>query len=85
MLGKLSATADKMFEVARESKDPAEMRAAANMLKQVMDAAIKFGDKIDASDRAMKVENALVSAINAYGDADFRDKFLDFLKNELEK
>jgi hypothetical protein len=86
-LKKLIKTAERMYKNATMSDDADELKKAGATLKQVLDVAIKYSDKINASDRAIKVENALVSAINSYCEKndlpELKEEFLKFLKEEL--
>lgn len=86
-LRKLIRSTERMYKKATMSDDVEELKKASASLKQVLDVAIKYSDKIAASDRAIKVENALVSAVNSFCDRkdlpDLKAEFLDHLQAEL--
>lgn len=86
-LRKLIKMSDRMYKQAVMSDDPDEQKKAAASLKQSLDVAIKYADKIKASDRAIKVENALIAALNTFCEKeqlpDLKEEFLSHLKEEL--
>lgn len=83
VLARLSKTAEVMFQKAQTDKNVDDLKIAAGILKQVMDVAIRYTDKINAADRAQRVETALVDAVNSYGDEEFKQLFMEHLKTEL--
>lgn len=86
LLKKLTRTADRLYRVATMSDDAADLKVAASTLRQVMDIAIKHADKINAADRALKIENALVEAVDELdrSHSGFKDMFLRYLSQSLE-
>lgn len=91
VLQKLIRVAERLYTDAlmSSSEDSSgDLKAAANALKQAMDVAIRYTDKINASDRAIKVENALVAALNEFAEdqrtPELVTKFNRKLKEMLE-
>lgn len=85
ILTKLTKTAERLYKLATMSDEADDLKVAAATLKQAMDVAIKHADKIRASDRALKIENALVDAVDAVEERHpgFKKVFLAHLKEQL--
>ena len=86
-LKKLTRMANRLHDNAISSKTGDDIKAAVTSLKQVMDISIKYADKINASDRAIKIENALVSCLDKYCEQhsmpELKSMFMEFLREEL--
>lgn len=86
ILSKLYKTADRLNKLATMADDTDALKVAAASLKQVLDVAVKYTDKIEASKRALHIENALVDAVESFDSryAGFKTEFLAYLKEALK-
>lgn len=83
LLQRLTKMSTQLYDRAVSSDDADELKVAANALKQALDVSVKYSDKIAASDRAIKIENALIEAVKSYGDKEFQKVFLRHLRKHL--
>lgn len=85
ILSKLYKTADRLNKLATMADDTDALKVAAASLKQVLDVAVKYTDKIEASKRALHIENALVDAVESFDSRHpgFKTEFLAHLKEAL--
>ena len=86
ILSKLYKTADRLNKLATMADDTDALKVAAASLKQVLDVAVKYTDKIEASKRALHIENALVDAVESFDSRypGFKAEFLAHLKETLK-
>lgn len=84
-LNSLSDMAAKMYQQALLNPEDTDlMKATAGTLKQVLDTAVKYQDKVKAADQAAQVETALIDAVKSFGDKELERRFRESLKHTLE-
>ncbi len=89
LLGKLTQMSNTLYNKALRSKDADDMKAAAEGIKRALDMSLKYAEKINASDRAIKVEGVLVDTLTRFCDErgleELKMEFCDQLKEVIDE